>query len=107
MHVVRTVEEYRAARAPQPAPVGLVPTMGYLHEGHRSLIRRARAECATVAVTIFVNPTQFGPNEDFARYPRDEARDLAICDAEGVDLVFAPPVEEMYPEGAATVVGVG
>ena len=107
MQVARTVTEYRALRALQPSPLGLVPTMGYLHEGHCSLMRRARAECATVAVTIFVNPTQFGPNEDFTRYPRDEARDLAICEAQGVDLVFAPSIEEMYPEGATTTVSVG
>lgn len=107
MHIARTVAEFRAFCAPRPAPVGLVPTMGYLHEGHRSLVRRARAECATVALSLFVNPTQFGPHEDFTRYPRDEARDLAICEAEGADLVFAPPVEEIYPEGATTTVSVG
>lgn len=107
MQIARTVADYRALRAPQPGPVGVVPTMGFLHEGHRSLMRRARAECATVVATIFVNPTQFGPNEDFARYPRDEERDLAICGAEGVDIVFAPGVEEMYPGGAETTVSVG
>ncbi len=111
MQVARTVAEYRAQRAAliaaQPGPVGLVPTMGSLHDGHRSLMKRARAECATVVTTIFVNPTQFGPNEDFTRYPRDEARDLAICQAEGVDIVFAPSVEEMYPDGAETTVSVG
>lgn len=116
MHIARTIAEYRAHRAAllatrvaegRPGLVGLVPTMGYLHEGHRSLMRRARAECAVVATTIFVNPTQFGPNEDFTRYPRDEARDFAICEAEGVDIVFAPSVEEMYPEGAETTVSVG
>ncbi|MEX2446862.1 MAG: pantoate--beta-alanine ligase, partial [Dehalococcoidia bacterium] len=107
MNVARTIAEYRVLRAVQPSPVGLVPTMGSLHEGHCSLMRRAREECASVVATIFVNPTQFGPNEDFTRYPRDEARDLAICEAEGVDLVFAPPVEEMYPEGATTTVSVG
>ena len=115
MHIARTIAEYRAHRAALlathresgPGLVGLVPTMGYLHEGHRSLMRRARAECAVVATTIFVNPTQFGPNEDFTRYPRDEARDFAICEAEGVDIVFAPSVEEMYPEGAETTVSVG
>lgn len=110
MQVARTIADYRAyraSRAAQPGPVGLVPTMGYLHEGHRSLMRRAREECATVVVTIFVNPTQFGPNEDFTRYPRDEARDFAICEAEGVDIVFAPSVEEMYPAGAETTVSVG
>jgi len=111
MQVARTVAEYRAQRlaliAARPGSIGLVPTMGYLHEGHRSLMRRAQAECATVVATIFVNPTQFGPNEDFTRYPRDEARDFAICEAEGVDIVFAPSVEEMYPEGAETTVSVG
>ncbi|MGE3857795.1 MAG: pantoate--beta-alanine ligase [Dehalococcoidia bacterium] len=115
MQVARTVAEYRALRAArlaatpagQPGLLGLVPTMGYLHEGHRSLMRRARAECGTVVTTIFVNPTQFGPNEDFSRYPRDEARDFAICEAEGVDIVFAPSVEEMYPAGAETTVSVG
>jgi len=81
--------------------------MGYLHEGHRSLMRRARAECDSVAVSIFVNPTQFGPNDDFDRYPRDEVRDLAICREEGVSLVLMPPVEEIYPEGATTTVSVG
>ena len=110
MQLARTVADYRAyraSRAAQAGPVGLVPTMGYLHEGHQSLMRRAREECATVVVTIFVNPTQFGPNEDFTRYPRDEARDLATCEAEGVDIVFAPSVEEMYPAGAETTVSVG
>ena len=103
--------DYRAQRAAalasRPGLVGVVPTMGYLHEGHCSLMRRARAECTLVVTTIFVNPTQFGPNEDFTRYPRDEERDLAICRAEGVDIVFAPSVEEMYPAGAETTVSVG
>ena len=110
MQVARTIADYRAyraSRAAQPGPVGLVPTMGYLHEGHRSLMRRAREECATVVVTIFVNPTQFGPNEDFTRYPRDEARDLATCEGEGVDIVFAPSIQEMYLAGAETTVSVG
>ena len=111
MLIARTVAEYRALRATQvaarPGLVGLVPTMGSLHAGHRSLMQRARAECATVVATIFVNPTQFGPNEDFTRYPRDEARDLAVCESEGVDIVFAPGVEEMYPAGAETTVSVG
>jgi pantoate--beta-alanine ligase len=106
-HVTRTVAEFRALRPSLPAPVGLVPTMGFLHDGHRSLMRRAREECATVVATIFVNPTQFGPNEDFDRYPRDEARDLAILETEGVDAVFIPSVEEMYPSGATTTVTVG
>ena len=111
MQIARTVADYHSQRAAllvaQPGPIGLVPTMGSLHEGHRSLMRRARAECASVVATIFVNPTQFGPNEDFTRYPRDEARDFAICEAEGVDIVFAPSVEEMYPEGAETTVSIG
>jgi pantoate--beta-alanine ligase len=80
--------------------VGLVPTMGFLHEGHRSLMRAARAETDFVVVTIFVNPLQFGADEDLDRYPRDLAGDLAQCDAEGIDVVFAPPASEMYPNGA-------
>ena len=111
MQIARSVADYRSQRAAlvaaQPGPIGLVPTMGSLHEGHRSLMRRARTECAAVVATIFVNPTQFGPNEDFTRYPRDEARDFAICEAEGVDIVFAPSVEEMYPDGAETTVSIG
>ena len=87
--------------------VGFVPTMGFLHEGHASLMRRARAENDVVLVSIFVNPLQFGPSEDFEAYPRDLERDLALCAAEGVDLVFHPPVEEMYPEPATLTVTVG
>ncbi|HLV80971.1 MAG TPA: pantoate--beta-alanine ligase [Chthonomonadaceae bacterium] len=86
--------------------VGLVPTMGALHEGHRSLIRRARAENEFVVVSLFVNPTQFGPNEDFARYPRAFDQDRQMAEAEGVDALFAPPVEEMYPPGFQTMVDV-
>ena len=86
--------------------VGLVPTMGFLHEGHRSLMRAARAETSFVVVTIFVNPLQFGPSEDLGRYPRDLAGDLEICTSEGADMVFAPAVSEMYPHGSATTVHV-
>ena len=107
MIVARTVAEFRAVRAGVPAPLGLVPTMGYLHEGHIALVDAARAECATVAASIFVNPTQFGPNEDFERYPRDEDRDLELLEAAGTDLVLLPPVEEVYPPGDATRVRVG
>ncbi len=87
--------------------VGLVPTMGALHEGHLSLIRAARQRCSRVAVTIFVNPTQFGPNEDFAAYPRPLQDDLELCERAAVDMVFTPDVETMYPSGAKTTVHVG
>ena len=107
MIVERTIAEFRAARAGVPAPLGFVPTMGYLHEGHIALVDAARAECATVAASIFVNPTQFGPNEDFERYPRAEDRDLELLEAAGTDLVLMPAVEEVYPPGDATRVRVG
>jgi pantoate--beta-alanine ligase len=103
--VLRRVDEVRDWRR-DVKRVGLVPTMGYLHEGHLSLVRAARQENAAVAVSIFVNPAQFGPNEDLARYPRDEARDLKLLDAEGVDAVFAPDAEEIYPAGFSTFVEV-
>jgi pantoate--beta-alanine ligase len=87
--------------------VGVVPTMGWLHAGHRSLMQQARAADATTVVTIFVNPLQFGDAADLEQYPRNEARDVAICEEEGVDLVFAPPVDEIYPPGFQTTVRLG
>lgn len=105
MDVARTVAELRRWRAEQAGrSVGFVPTMGYLHDGHLALVRRARVENERVVVSIFVNPLQFGPEEDYERYPRDLERDLALLRAEGVDLVFAPAVAEMYPPGFATTV---
>jgi pantoate--beta-alanine ligase len=97
--VATTLEELADARADQPGPVGLVPTMGALHEGHAALLRFARADCASVVATIFVNPLQFGPGEDFERYPRTLDADLDLCGGEGVDLVFAPSTAVMYPTG--------
>jgi pantoate--beta-alanine ligase len=107
--VLRGVDELRSALAParqEGRTIGLVPTMGYLHDGHLSLLRAARAECDVVVMSLFVNPTQFGPNEDLDRYPRDEERDLRRAAEVGTDLVFAPDVAELYPDGAATVVEV-
>ena len=105
--VVRTREALRAVLDTGRRPVGLVPTMGWLHDGHRALMARARAESATTVVTIFVNPRQFGDPADLARYPRNEDRDLDICEAEGVELVFMPSVEEVYPPGFDTTVSLG
>ncbi len=107
MLIARTRSELRAALDATPRPIGLVPTMGWLHDGHRSLMRRAREENGTTVVTIFVNPRQFDDPADLARYPRDQARDLALCEDEGVDLVFLPPVDEVYPPGFDTSVAVG
>jgi pantoate--beta-alanine ligase len=107
--IVRTVAELRAqVRAWRAAGerVGFAPTMGALHEGHLSLTRLARANADRVVVSVFVNPTQFGPNEDFDAYPRSEARDAELLAGEGCDLLFAPTVEEMYPQGFSTTVAV-
>ncbi|HWE83811.1 MAG TPA: pantoate--beta-alanine ligase [Terracidiphilus sp.] len=107
--ILLTANELRAwSRAARAAgkTVGLVPTLGALHAGHASLIVAARSRCHAVAVSIFVNPTQFGPNEDYARYPRSFEADCALAAAHGADVVFAPSVEEMYPAGAATFVEV-
>jgi pantoate--beta-alanine ligase len=109
MEILRTVEELRQwSRAGRKLEetVGLVPTMGALHAGHGSLIRDATKSCARVVVSIFVNPTQFGPNEDFTRYPRTFEADCALAEKEGAQVIFAPPVEEMYPNGSTTFVDV-
>jgi pantoate--beta-alanine ligase len=106
LHVFRTIDELRAWRSRLEGDVGVVPTMGYLHEGHLSLVRAARAENTHVVATIFVNPAQFAPNEDLERYPRDEQRDLELLRDESVDAVFAPDVAEMYGEGYSTYVSV-
>lgn len=99
-------ERLKAAREGKVLETGFVPTMGYLHEGHASLLREARRNNDLVVLSIFVNPIQFGPNEDFERYPRDEAKDLQLAEQEGVDAVFLPSVEEMYPAQTLTKITV-
>jgi pantoate--beta-alanine ligase len=109
VRTVRTRTELREALAParrEGKRIGLVPTMGYFHEGHLSLMRGAREDCDVVVVSLFVNPTQFGPGEDLASYPRDEDRDAELAALEGVDLLWMPDADEMYPEGFATTVEV-
>jgi pantoate--beta-alanine ligase len=107
MLVAERIEQVRTWRGRVTGSVGFVPTMGYLHAGHLELVRQARRENDAVVVSIFVNPLQFGPHEDFARYPRDLQRDLRLLQDEQVDLVFAPEVAEIYPPGFSTVVDVG
>ena len=107
MQVIETVADFRAVERSCPRPLGLVPTMGYLHEGHLSLVRRSRSDNATAAASIFVNPTQFAENEDLSTYPRDMEGDLEKLRREGVDLVFAPSASEIYPPGFDTSIDVG
>ncbi len=105
MKIFTTIPEARAACRDARASrkrLGLVPTMGALHEGHLSLVRAAKAQCGAVAVSIFVNPTQFGPAEDLSKYPRQFDRDCGLLEKEGVEILFAPPVEEIYPGGGVT-----
>jgi pantoate--beta-alanine ligase len=106
MQIAKTIAEMKALRMKSLGSVGFVPTMGYLHEGHLALVKQARAENSVVVASIFVNPTQFGPTEDFKSYPRDTERDLAMLRKERTDIVFMPSAEEMYPEGSSSWVEV-
>ena len=105
--IARSIEEARRLRASLPEQVGLVPTMGFLHEGHLSLIRRASADNPSVVVSVFVNPTQFGPAEDYGTYPRDLERDLSLLETAGADLAFVPEADSLYPPGYDSWVDIG
>jgi pantoate--beta-alanine ligase len=107
MKIIETVAETRAACLKSPRPLGLIPTMGFLHDGHMALVKQCRSDNEYAVASIFVNPAQFGPQEDFSTYPRDMDADLAKLEEAGVDLVFAPSLDEVYPEGFATFVDVG
>ena len=107
LRVLKSIAEFRSVRSGLSGSLGFLPTMGYLHEGHVALVRAAREQNDHVGVSVFVNPMQFGPKEDFSRYPRDEDRDLALLAEAGVDLVLMPTVDEMYPAGATTSVDPG